>query len=465
MKIDPNLKILVVDDSGTMRIMFQQILKQAGFENLVMAKNGDDAIEKVKAEKFDLVISDWNMPGKDGMTLLKWLRGQKRFKTLPFIMATAQADKGQQVAIMEAGGNGHVPKPFNADQIRDAVEKAFSPGRKKKKKKRKVLAGKVDLKVAHIQITDHLVLGALKHRIDQGEVAPRYFNLITDQLQGWNPIQEGLEDGDIDCAFVLAPIAMDLFAYGSPIRLVLFAHRNGSTFVRSRRWNRQQDSLHMFYKNSVVDIPHKMSVHHMLAHQFLRDLGLNPGVPGKDVINVRFEVVPPVAMPGIMRDNTNVAGFMVAEPIATKSMVSDIGDLEFFSASKWQDHPCCIVAMQNEFMEKFPEAAQEFVSLLIETGKYVEADQKRAADIGTAFLDPDKKIGLTPEVLQSVFSQPLAIRMNNLYPVVEDLDAIQRYMHDVMHIGKRIDLEKFVFTGFADKAQSDHAPSKGTKRE
>ncbi|NWH05150.1 response regulator [Desulfobacter latus] len=455
MKIDPNIKILVVDDSGTMRIMFQQILKQVGFENLIMAKNGNDGIEKVNAQKIDLVISDWNMPEKDGLDFLKWLRSEKAYKDLPFIMATAQADKGQQIAIMEAGGNGHVPKPFTADQIRDAIKKAMSPAGKQeqKKKKRNVLAGKVDLKVAHIQITDHLVLGALKHRIEQGEVTPGHFNLITDQMQGWNPIQDGLENGDIDCAFVLAPIAMDLFAYDAPIKLVLLAHKNGSTFVRSRRWDRQQESLHTFYKDKVVDIPHKMSVHHMLAHQFLLDLGLNPGVPGKEIINVRFEVVPPVQMPGIMKENSNVGAFMVAEPIATKSMVSDIGDLEFFSATKWKDHPCCVVAMQDDFMEKFPEAAQEFVSLLIETGAYVEADKERAAQIGTDFLDPDKKIGLNPNVLQTVFSQPLAIKMNDLYPVLEDLDAIQQYMHDVMHIGRLIDLEKFVYTGFADNAQ------------
>jgi len=62
MAVDPNIKILVADDSGTMRIMFRQILKKAGFENVIMAVNGDDGINKVKQENLDLVISDWNMP-------------------------------------------------------------------------------------------------------------------------------------------------------------------------------------------------------------------------------------------------------------------------------------------------------------------------------------------------------------------------------------------------------------------
>jgi chemotaxis response regulator CheB len=67
MAVDSNIKILVTDDSGTMRIMFKQILKQAGFENIVMAVNGDDGIRKVKEENSDLVISDWNKPVKDGL--------------------------------------------------------------------------------------------------------------------------------------------------------------------------------------------------------------------------------------------------------------------------------------------------------------------------------------------------------------------------------------------------------------
>jgi len=455
MAVNPNIKIVVADDSGTMRIMFKQILNKAGYENLVMAVNGADGIEKVKAEKPDLVISDWNMPQMDGLEFQQALRAMDEFKTLPFIMATAQSDKGQQIAIMEAGGNGHVPKPFDESQISKAIEIAFSGETTDKtpvKKQRHVVGGRVELNVAHIQITDHLALGALKYRIDQGDVEPVHFDLTTSLKTGWNPIQEGLENGEIDCAFVLAPIAMDLFAYDAPIRLVLFAHKNGSTFIRSRHYDPRFDSLQSFYRYKVVDIPHKMSVHHMLAHQFLKELGLKPGVPGKKAINVRFEVVPPIKMPGIMKENEDVAGFMVAEPVATKAIVGEIGNLEFYSATRWDNHPCCVVAMQEDFIQKHPEAAQEFVSLLVETGEYIENDKIRAAQIAVGFLDPEGKLGLNPQVLQNVFSQPKAIRWDGLYPVAEDLDKIQKYMHDVMEIGRIIDLDHFIEKRFAEKA-------------
>jgi ABC-type nitrate/sulfonate/bicarbonate transport system substrate-binding protein/CheY-like chemotaxis protein len=455
MAVNPNIKIVVADDSGTMRIMFKQILNKAGYENLVMAVNGADGLEKVKAENPDLVISDWNMPQIDGLEFLQALRKMDEYKNLPFIMATAQSDKGQQIAIMEAGGSGHVPKPFDEAQISKAIEIAFSGESIEKApviKHRHVVGGRVELNVAHIQITDHLALGALKHRIEQGDVEPVHFDLTTNLKAGWNPIQEGLESGEIDCAFVLAPIAMDLFAYDSPIKLVLFAHKNGSTFIRSRNYDPRFDSLQSFYRYKVVDIPHKMSVHHMLAHQFLKELGLKPGVPGKKAINVRFEVVPPIKMPGIMKENEDVAGFMVAEPVATKAIVGEIGNLEFYSASRWDNHPCCIVAMQEDFIQKYPEAAQEFVSLLIDTGEYIENDKIRAARIAVSFLDPEGKLGLNPQVLQNVFSQPKSIRWDGLYPAAEDLDKIQRYMHDVMEIGRIIDLDRFIEKRFADKA-------------
>jgi CheY-like chemotaxis protein len=182
MAVDPNIKIVVADDSGTMRIMFKQILNKAGYENLVMAVNGADGLEKVKAEKPDLVISDWNMPQMDGLEFLQELRKTDEFKNLPFIMATAQSDKGQQLTIMNAGANGHVPKPFDEVQIGAAIEKAFAgeaEDEKPKTKQRQVIGGRVELNVAHIQITDHLILGALKHRIESGDVEPEHFDLTT----------------------------------------------------------------------------------------------------------------------------------------------------------------------------------------------------------------------------------------------------------------------------------------------
>ena len=79
-------------------------------------------------------------------------------------------------------------------------------------------------------------------------------------------------------------------------------------------------------------------------------------------------------------------------------------------------------------------------------------NKAKAAEIAVEFLDPQKTLGLTVPVLKNVLEMPMGIHMNDLYPVLEDLDAIQRYMHEHMDIGTIIDIEKFVDLKFADAA-------------
>ncbi|MBU0993523.1 MAG: ABC transporter substrate-binding protein [Proteobacteria bacterium] len=455
MSLNMKMNILIVDDSGTMRMMFKQYMTKAGFENFVMAVDGEDAIQKLSENQIDLIISDWNMPNMDGLELLKWVRQDEKCKNIPFLMATAQGDKAQQELVKTEKGNGHIAKPFDSDQIKKKIEEIFGIKQASDEEtvERKFVNGKVVMRIGHIQITDHLALGVLKHKIQTGEITPKYFELETMRMPGWNPIQDHLEKGNIDGAFVLAPIAMDLFAFDVPIKLVMLAHKNGSGFVRSMNYDKTvYDSLKSFYKYKVVDIPHKMSVHNMLAYKFLKDLGLKPGVPGKKAIDVRFEVVPPIKMPSIMKENEDVAGFMVAEPICTNAIAKGIGQMEFASSSLWDNHPCCVAAFREEFINEYTDAVYEFSSLIVEAGKMISEDKEKASEIAVNFLDPEKTIGLTTAVLYKVLSEPKGIRMDDLYPVLEDLDKIQRYMHDEMGIGKIIDLEKFVDLRFAKEA-------------
>ena len=125
MAVDPNIKIVVVDDSGTMRMMFKQILNKTGFENLVMAVNGADGLEKVKNEKPDLVISDWNMPQMTGLELLKAVRADPNLSKMPILLVTAEAKKQQIVEAAQAGVNGYIVKPFTAATLKEKIEKIF----------------------------------------------------------------------------------------------------------------------------------------------------------------------------------------------------------------------------------------------------------------------------------------------------------------------------------------------------
>lgn len=456
MQLNMEMTILVVDDAGFMRKIFADILRKVGFNNVVAADNGLSALERLKEQKIDLIISDWNMPTMDGLELLKHIRQDERYNAIPFIMATAQSDKTNIWTAMEAGANGHVAKPFDETLIKQKIEEVFgiTSATPDVKATPRVVAGKVQMKICHIQITDHLALGVLDHQIKTGMVTPKYFDLETVCMPSWNPPQEALEKGSVDGAFILAPIAMDLFGFGVDIRLILLAHKNGSMFVRSRNIPfKNYGSEADFYKYKAVNIPHKMSIHHVLAHQYLSGLGLKPGVPGPGkAINVRFEVVPPIQMTKVMQENDEVGGFIVAEPIGSNAINKGIADLQFVSSEQWPDHPCCVVAMRNDFIEQYPDAVHELTSLLIQAGQYAEQNKAICAEIGVNFLDPNKTIGLQSAVLQKVLEDPKGITMNNLYPVLEDLDKIQRYMFDKMGIGKIIDLEKLVDLRFVDAA-------------
>ncbi len=457
MPVDPSINILLVEDSAVMRKMQAKTLKDLGFTSVLEAKDGNDAVQKIKAsDGVHLIISDWNMPDMDGYELLQWVRAEEPFRHIPFIMATAQSDKKQVGIAVEAGVSACVPKPFTPDELKSAIERAMSG---EKEDDTPVEArqpditedGKVRMRMAHIQITDHLILGVARQMIDSGQVTPHHFVLETSCMGGWNPVQQSLETGEVDGAFILAPIAMDLYANKTPIKMTLLAHKNGSICVRNRKVPLQQPFAETF-RNKTFYIPHKMSVHNMLSHMFFREMGLRPGMLGKEAVDVQFEVVPPIKMPELLGAGDSACGFMVAEPLGTKAIAGGLAELQYLSSELWPGHPCCVVAMRDSFLEAYPEAMHEFTDLLVKAGRFVEEQPARAAEIAVGFLDPRKELGLKVQVLKNVLTEAQGIRTGDLFPVKEDLDRIQQYMHDEMGIGDIIDIDGFVDMRFAEKA-------------
>ncbi len=456
MDIDKKMKILVVEDSGITRKMEVKILRELGFDQIVEAKDGLDAILKLETEKeIRLIISDWNMPEKNGYDLLVWVRGKESTRHIPFIMATAQGEKKITAQAIEAGVTNFITKPFSPPELMKVIEETFSEKKEENPPEenlpREMKAGKPCLKVAHIQITDHLTLGVLKNHIEINKVVPKHFALETQCMPSWNPVQQALEKGEVDAAFILAPIAMDLFSYQVPIKLILFAHKNGSIAVR-RKKDEGPGTIEESFREKTFYIPHILSVHHMLMNMFLREIGLNPGMAGQEGVDVFFEVVPPVRMPDFLSNNNEACGFTVAEPMGTKAIASGMGKLLYLSGEMWEYHPCCVVVFREEFIAAYPEAVQEFTNLLVQSGQFIYRYPEKAAEIGVGFLDPEKKLGLNVPVLRNVLKEPKGIKTDDLFPVIKDLDQIQKYMNQEMGIGTLIDLEKFVDTRFAQTA-------------
>ena len=121
MAVDMNMKILIVDDYKTMLKILGNLLKQLNFSNVEDAKDGTEALQKLRAEKFDMVISDWNMEPMTGIELLKEVRGDAKLKHLPFIMITAESKSENVVAAKKAGVSNYIVKPFNAETLKGKI--------------------------------------------------------------------------------------------------------------------------------------------------------------------------------------------------------------------------------------------------------------------------------------------------------------------------------------------------------
>ena len=123
--MDKSMKILVVDDFSTMRRIIKILLKDLGFSNIQEADDGSTALPMLQQGDFDFVVTDWNMPGMQGIDLLRAIRADDKLKHLPVLMVTAEAKKEQIVAAAQAGVNGYVVKPFTAATLKEKLDKIF----------------------------------------------------------------------------------------------------------------------------------------------------------------------------------------------------------------------------------------------------------------------------------------------------------------------------------------------------
>jgi two-component system chemotaxis response regulator CheY len=120
--------VLIVDDYKTMLRILRNLLKQLGFEIVEEAVDGLEALGKLRAGHFGLVISDWNMQPMTGIELLREVRADLRLRRLPFIMITAESKTEYVLAAKQAGVSSYIVKPFNAETLREKIEKVMAHG-------------------------------------------------------------------------------------------------------------------------------------------------------------------------------------------------------------------------------------------------------------------------------------------------------------------------------------------------
>ncbi len=118
------MKIMLVDDSRTIRNIQKNALSQMGHNDVVEAGDGVEALALLAAGKPDLMLVDWNMPNMDGITLVKKIR--ETDKNLPIIMCTTEAEKSRVVDALKAGVNNYVVKPFTVQTLGEKISQTLS---------------------------------------------------------------------------------------------------------------------------------------------------------------------------------------------------------------------------------------------------------------------------------------------------------------------------------------------------
>lgn len=119
--LQPYSRVLVVDDSATSRKIIRSLLYKIGFYNIRDATDGRHALVAMRAEPFDLVISDWEMGPIDGLELLTMMRSSKQWRHTPFIMVTANTSHKFKEVARDRGATHYLQKPFSAEVLRDRI--------------------------------------------------------------------------------------------------------------------------------------------------------------------------------------------------------------------------------------------------------------------------------------------------------------------------------------------------------
>lgn len=121
MSVNKQMRILLVDDFKSMVMLTGGMLRQMGFSNIDEAANGRFAIEKMNDNKYDLILSDWNMDEMNGLDLLRAVRANPATQSTPFVMITAEGKVDNIVEAKKAGANNYIIKPFSAVTLKEKL--------------------------------------------------------------------------------------------------------------------------------------------------------------------------------------------------------------------------------------------------------------------------------------------------------------------------------------------------------
>ena len=121
------MKVLVVDDSSTMRLILKNILREVDYTDVVQARDGNEALEVLGREAgIGLILADWHMPNMDGLSLLEAVQSNNKTKDIPFIMVTTQAERKSVETAITKGASSYVVKPFTPEVLKEKIDEVLA---------------------------------------------------------------------------------------------------------------------------------------------------------------------------------------------------------------------------------------------------------------------------------------------------------------------------------------------------
>ncbi|NOX35209.1 MAG: ABC transporter substrate-binding protein [Deltaproteobacteria bacterium] len=306
-------------------------------------------------------------------------------------------------------------------------------------------------RIGHLKIVDHLILGIAGLQLKKNGINLTRSTLETFAMNSWNQVCDGLKEGDINGAFITAPLAMDLFAAGLDIRILMFAHRSGSVIVKNKISGTNNIAG---FKGKTFLVPSELSIQNMLLHKFLSSAGLKFGTHD----DIKADVVREVANPFLMTEmllndqDHDIAGFAVAEPFGSEAVQKGIVQKVFTSHSLWKDHPCCVFVLDVSLINNYPESVKEIVALFIKTGQVIEETGGDAVlPLAHLFFDQEKQV-----IRQAILESDISFNPALLVPDIEALNIIRDYMTDSMGVlKKKINVNSLVDRSFILDAISE----------
>lgn len=289
--------------------------------------------------------------------------------------------------------------------------------------------------IGHFPIIDHLILGVAQKN-DGGHFES--FDLSTKLYVNWEKIATDFKNDKIDGAFLLFPLALELFQEGVKGKIVLLGQREGQAVVANKGVRSVAD-----LKGKRVLIPDIFSVHNILLTIVLKRAGLDPL---KDIVyKTGFNDVRDIPD---MLGSGKVDATVAAEPWNTIAVKKGYGHIIGSSEDIKAHHVCCVLILRDEIIQKHPQACEELITSLVRAGMFVNAYPRQAAEIAETFIGCPKPIALS--ALTHGRGQA---EFWDLLPRVEDFNDLQDVAVDEMHLWKKkLDLKKFIDADFADQA-------------